>query len=140
MLRLRYNRGKEGSNSTINMTPMIDVVFQLLIFFLLTSILVAQPVLELVLPEAEHTKGKEERNEIHLFIQKGGKVFLGEEEVSMEDLSEALRNKMGNAVKKGFILSVDQDVPFRIFVRVMDIAKGLGISDMAIVTRRPKEK
>ena len=94
MLRLKSSRTDAGSTPFIDMTPMIDMVFQLLIFFLLTSIFAAQPALDLTLPSAEHAKEEAREESVHLFIQKEGTIFIDEEEISLEGLGAALQALM----------------------------------------------
>lgn len=138
MLRLRRAHTANDLAPSIDMTPMIDMVFQLLIFFLLTSIFASRPVLDLVLPEAEYSKASDQERELHLSIQKGGRIFVNQEEVPMEHLQAALKKRIKKDQRKTVFLSADSDVPFQIFVTVLDIAQDLGLSDLAIVTR-PKE-
>lgn len=135
MLKIKSSQTMNRSGPSIDMTPMIDMVFQLLIFFLLTSIFAAQPVLDLTLPAAEHARDKEENKKFHLYLNKGGKIFIDQEEVSVEDLSKALKEKMEAAGEKALLLSADEEVPFRSIVRVLDVVKGLEILNLAIVTR-----
>lgn len=137
MLRLRSSRAATGSPPSIDMTPMIDMVFQLLIFFLLTSIFASRPVLDLVLPEAEHAKTGGEREAVHLFIDREGRLFVDQETVPKEALRAVLEKKLEGAPEKTILLSADQSAPFRLFVHVLDVTQGLGLHDLAIVTEPP---
>lgn len=140
MLKLKSSQMPKSATPPIDMTPMIDMVFQLLIFFLLTSIFAAQPILDLALPPAKHAQAQEEKKEVHLVLKKEGKVFIGEEEIAMGLLPQVLKEKMGAGDKKTLFLSADQEVPFRFFVRVLDMAKGLGLSDLAILTQPAEDR
>lgn len=135
MLRLKSSKALKGGASLIDMTPMIDIVFQLLIFFLLTSIFASQPTLDLVLPRADHAQVREEKKEIHLFIQRGGEVFVDREEVPLGKLRSALEQKIGEDRKRPLFLSADQDIPFQVFISVLDTIQGLGLSDLAVLTQ-----
>ena len=138
MLRLKSSRTETGATPSIDMTPMIDMVFQLLIFFMLTSIFASQPVLEMVLPSADHTKTHDPEGPIRLAIQKEGRIFVDQEEVPMRGLRSALTRRMEEGRKKAVLLSADQDVPFQAFVNVLDVTRDMGLLDLAIVTRKPE--
>ncbi len=132
---LRLVRSQPKSIPSMDMTPMIDMVFQLLVFFLLTSIFASQPVLNLMLPEAKSAKNDDQERTICLSIQKEGRVFIDQEEIPMGELRSALLKWAEKDQKKSILLSADQDVPFRIFVSVLDVIQNLGLLDLAIVTR-----
>ena len=137
MLRLKSSRTEADSTPSIDMTPMIDMVFQLLIFFMLTSIFASQPVLEMVLPTAENAKSGDEVEEVHLFIDREGTLFVDQSAVKIEALHEVLKEKLSEGPKKTLFLSADQSAPFRFFVHVLDVTQGLGLRDLAIVTEPP---
>lgn len=134
MFRIKRS-GEEEAATGIDMTPMIDMVFQLLIFFMLTSIIAARPVLDLVLPRADQAKPKEDKEEIHLFLRKGGEIFIDEAPVTRQDLPEVLKGRIEGGKTKTLFLSADGQVQFHHFVDLLDLAKGLGVPDLAIVTR-----
>lgn len=134
MIRLKGSKDEEAAPG-IDMTPMLDMVFQLLIFFMLTSIIAARPVLDLVLPRSEQAKPKEKNEEIHLFLKKEGEIFIDEVAVTREALPDVLKEKVGSGEKKTLFLSADREAHFHHFVHLLDVAKGLGVPDLAIVTR-----
>jgi len=137
MLRLKSSRTETGATPSIDMTPMIDMVFQLLIFFMLTSIFASQPVLDLALPKAEHAKADDQKEEVHLFIDREGALFVDQAPVLKEALRAVLKEKLEGGSKKTLLLSADQSAPFRFFVHVLDVTQGLGLRDLAIVTEPP---
>lgn len=133
MLRLTSSRIAKESSS-IDMTPMIDMVFQLLIFFLLTSIFASRPVLDLVLPEAEHAKAVDATEVVHLFINREGILFVDQTAAPEEALRAILKEKLEEGPKKTVLLSADREAPFQRFVHVLDVTRGLGLRDLSIVT------
>lgn len=135
MLKLKSSEALKSGTSFIDMTPMIDIVFQLLIFFLLTSIFASQPALDLVLPQAEHAQVREDKKEIRLSIRKGGEIFLDREAVPPGGLRAALEARVGEDRKNPVLVSADQDIPFQVFVDVIDTLQGLGLSDVALLTQ-----
>lgn len=138
MLRLKSTKTGSEHPSSIDMTPMIDMVFQLLIFFLLTSIFASQTVLDLTLPSAEQATKSGPNKKIDILIRKEGTILIDLQMVSLERLQAALQEKSANDSKIPVVLSADQEAPFQRFVDVLDAVRALGLSNLAIVTR-PEE-
>lgn len=136
MLRLTSPQITGRVTHLIDMTPMIDMVFLLLIFFLLTSIFAGQQVLDLVLPEAGHARDPIIVNEMHITIQKEGRVFVDKREVAIAELESTLRGHSLENQHKTVFLSADKETPFHIFVKVLDTLQGMGLPDLNIVTQR----
>lgn len=140
MLRLKSALRKTASDAMINMMPMIDMVFLLLIFFLLTSIVVTQPVLDLSLPRASHSEAMEGEKSIQLVIRKGGQIEIDHETVRLEALEGILKAKIPGVTKRKLLITADREAPFGIFVQVLDRVQGLGLKDLGILTEPPEER
>jgi biopolymer transport protein ExbD len=113
------------------MAPLIDVVLQQLIYFMLTSSFIMQPGIKIQLPTAASTDNIEEQ-EIFINVSAEGIVFLGEKQVSLEELEHELKifsNKNVIVIIKG-----DVKTPHGRIVKVMDIVRTAGISKIAIAT------
>ncbi len=119
------------SAPAIDMAPLVDVVFQLLIFFILTSSYL-NPAIKLNLPTAV-TQDTQLRERIIVTIDKNGGVFINNNAVPMENLREEIQNKLSFVQKKSIDLQGDSDVPYRYFVRVMDEARQAGCAQINIV-------
>ena len=118
----------------LDLTPMIDVVFLLLIFFMLTSIY-ARPVLPLELPEAESCV-PQRNQEIVISIEGDGELTLNQSPVTMDELQTALVQELGReSEEKAVCLAADKSVEFGLAVRVMDVAKKAGAQNISIITR-----
>ena len=115
----------------LDMAPLIDVVFQLLIFFMLSSSFL-NPVLKLDLPKsmAHHPP---EPEQIVVSVDKIGNVFLDTQKVPMASLKSELEAKFAARPKKAIHLRGDQAMPYRWFVEVMDIARQAGARQINIV-------
>jgi biopolymer transport protein ExbD len=117
---------------TIDLTPMIDVVFLLLIFFMLTSIY-AKPILQLNLPKAE-TGQVEEEPKVVVWLLQDGTVHLNDQALSLESLPEALAARFAGTASREISLRSDEGVPFGRVVKVMDLAKKAGAEGISVVT------
>lgn len=113
------NLFKMEEESDVDLTPLIDVVFMLLIFFIMTTTF-TKPVLEIILPESEMAEENTVKGaEILVYVKQDGslyheRVLIGEGELItlLQSRKEALLN-----------VFVDKDAPFKSFVDIIDIAK-----------------
>lgn len=118
----------------LNITSMIDVLFLLLIFFMVSTTFLEQPGIKLELPHATSAVISEQKD-YTLFVDKDGKMFLNQDEVTTENLGEKLKAALPNMKEGSLILKADQDVSHGIVVRVMDIAKQSGVKKLIIGTK-----
>ncbi|MFQ6113993.1 MAG: ExbD/TolR family protein [bacterium] len=118
----------------INITSLIDVLFLLLIFFMVSSTFLEQPGIKLELPKAQSAVITQEKD-YTLFVDKEGNMFLNQEEVTTENLGEKLKLALPDMKEGALILKADQDVTHGIVVRVMDIARQSGVRKLIIGTK-----
>lgn len=114
-------------------TPMADIVFLLLIFFMLSSSFIVQPGIRLRLPKAVSSEIDLGRSVI-IEIPAGGSIFVNDTKVSFEELPQVLGIALANAEEKMAIIKADRKVPHGIVVKVMDIAKLSGAERLVIAT------
>lgn len=113
-------RGRNKVSPEFNMSSMTDIVFLLLIFFMLTSTMVTTNALDLVLPKA---KGKTDSNKsISVSINKDLKFYIDKTEVEENSLEAQLLAALSNDKEKPVILRAEEGVPIEKAVYVMDIA------------------
>ncbi len=118
-------RQKRIIKPVINIAPVVDVLFLLLIFFMVTSTFVEQPNIKLELPTTKHTEvSRLER--IVLTVSRGGKLFLQDKPVERKDLKKSLRRIVIDTGEKTLVLKADKWIPYGGVVDIMDDAKGAG--------------
>jgi biopolymer transport protein ExbD len=127
-------RDKSKRKVMINITSLIDVLFLLLIFFMVSSTFLEQPGIKLELPKAQSAVVTEQKD-YTLFVDKEGKMFLNQDEVTTENLGSRLRQVLPDMKEGALILKADQDVSHGVVVRIMDIAKQSGIKKLIIGTK-----
>lgn len=111
--------GNFDDEPQIDLTPLIDCLFMLIIFFVLTMSF-SRPVLEVILPEAEHAQAAHERNELLLSVKADGSLWLGEDRrVTLEQLAAELDRDPNRLLN----ICMDKNAPFSSFVSVIDMAK-----------------
>ena len=113
-----------------DLTPMIDMVFLLLIFFLLTSYVIL-PSIQVNLPESE-TARVIEHAELSLTIREDRSLYLNDEAISKNRLEEALRTIFLRG-SKGIVIQSDRRVPFGFVVEIMDLTKKAGAESISFL-------
>jgi len=130
---------KSRRRITINITSLIDVLFLLLIFFIVSSTFLEQPGMKLDLPKT--TRKEALRIEGYtLFIMSDESMYINEEPVTMEQLPDELKAIAPELEERGLILKADENVRYGLVVEVMDIAKGSGIQKLVVATRMKDEE
>jgi biopolymer transport protein ExbD len=117
----------------LNMTPLIDCVLQLLIFFMLSSSFVLQTGIHVDLPKARAPRLQEEQD-IVITITRSNEIFLNDEKMSAEQLPISLLERVTKAKNKTVLLKPDKRVETGKLVEVMGIAKSVGVESIGIVT------
>jgi biopolymer transport protein ExbD len=124
----------------IAIAPMVDVVFLLLIFFLVTwNFARYETELDVKVPTAR--EGKETRRsvgEVILNVKKDGTIVLNRREMSHETLEAALTRIAGLYPDQAVILRGDQDVNYRHVVEVLDVCRAANIWNVAFATSKPE--
>lgn len=127
-------RGRNKVSAEFNMSSMTDIVFLLLIFFMLTSTMVTTNALDLVLPKA---KGKTDSNKnISVSINKKLEFFIDKEPVTETELESKLIGMFTADKEKAIILRAEEGVPIEKAVNVLDIANRNQIK--VVLAVRPK--
>jgi biopolymer transport protein ExbD len=121
----------------INITSLIDVIFMLLLFFMITSTFLEQPGIKLELPTAR-TSSHAEPQEYVLTVDKKGGLFLNRQALVMDGLEAEIRKALPKMKDGALVLKADQDVSHGLVVRVMDLAKRGGVKKLIIGTKPEK--
>lgn len=127
---MEFIRPKRTSVS-LDMAPLIDVVFQLLIFFMLSSSFLT-PMLRLTLPKAS-TRDAQQAQRLVVSVDKSGQVFLNTQPVSLEALRGELMRRLGADPTRAVHLRGDEAMSYKLFVQVMDIARQAGARQINIL-------
>ncbi len=127
------------SDVSIDLTPMIDVVFLLLIFFMVSTTFTKESHLEITLPESSGEPAKTTVKEIEVVINAKGEYSLNERALvnnQPETLRKAIEDLAAGDNKMPFIITADAKTAHEHVVRVMDVAGKLGFVQLSITTQR----
>jgi biopolymer transport protein ExbD len=129
-------QGRTHRKAAINITSLIDVIFMLLLFFMITSTFLEQPGIKLELPSAKAEAT--EPQEYVLTVDKQGGLFLNRQAVTMDGLEAEIRKVLPKMKDGALVLKADQEISHGLVVRVMDLAKRGGVKKLIIGTKPEK--
>ncbi len=121
----------------LNLTPLIDVVFLLLVFFMLTAHFVEERALDVDLPEAEANAAEAEPPQVEIIITADGNLLLNGKKTEPEALEAGLRDALSTPGPGTVQLRGDRAAHLGLAVQVMDAARKVGAKSMDIVTLQP---
>ena len=136
-MRLK-NHVKE--DPTVDLTSLIDVVFLLLIFFMVSTTFERESVLKVDLPEASAVEDREELpDSLELVIDAQGRMYLNDQRlIDSEErtIRAAIEQLTGDNRDLPMILRADRETPHHFVVTAMDVAAQLGFLNLSIATDR----
>jgi len=122
--------------STINIIPMIDVIFFLMIFFMLFTTFRSNPTgIDLQLPKAV-TVSEQQSKSIIIDITKEGDVYYQGKKISLSNLMEIARNKINENNEIVAIINADREVRYKHLISVMDTVRQVGIYRLALAAEK----
>lgn len=129
---------KKREAPRVDLTSMVDVVFLLLIFFMISTTFVEAPGIDVKLPESSSQVSESEVREVKVYLSQDGEISLGKEKVSQQELERRLRAYGSEAGAMTFVLLADKNALHGQVVRLMDLAKVNGFGKLAIATEYAK--
>jgi biopolymer transport protein ExbD len=130
---------KKREAPRVDLTPMVDVVFLLLIFFMISTTFVETPGISVKLPESSSQQRKQEVKEVKVYLSKDGRIFLGEQEIEQTELRRRLKAYGARTKTMTFLLLADKEALHGKVVALMDLAKETGFDKLAIATEYRKK-
>ncbi len=136
-------RRQKREDDFINLTPLIDVVFILLIFFMVSTSFTKESHLVVSLPEATGEVPSTPPEQIEIIIMTDGSYAVngqGLVNTKIETLKSALEKISGGNNKAPLVITADAKTPHQAVVQAMDAAGQLGFAHLSITTRQPEAK
>ncbi|MFV2073394.1 MAG: ExbD/TolR family protein [Thermoanaerobaculales bacterium] len=132
-----------GGRPEVQMAPLIDIVFLLLLFYAVTTQFVTDERLKLKLPEAKTAEeagmNREERPP-EVKIAADGSIWIDDRIVPESELEERMRELVERAPDKGVILKGDRDADYGVVVHVLDVARSVGADMIQMSADKPPER
>ena len=132
-------RNKREQEPDINLTPLIDVVFLLLIFFMVSTTFNRESEISIDLPEASGKEIDRKKFVIEIEIDSQGRYFVNRKRVvdnKVVTLKRAISLTLGDRKKPQLIISSDRNTPYQAVVTAMDAARQLGLVNLTFATKQ----
>lgn len=133
-------RRQAKNQEDINLTPLIDVVFLLLIFFMVSTTFTKETHLSLDLPEAEGEMAPTTVDKIEILVSADGSYAVNGQNLvnsQLKTLLTAIEQESQGNKELPFVITADANVPYEKVVQVMDAAGRLGYSKLSMTTKNP---
>ena len=128
----RFSRGEDESD--INLTPMLDVVFIMLIFFIVTATFIKQPGTDVLRPEAE-TDRKKPTVSVLVAINSGGEIWIDKKQVDAAAVGGMIERLHLENPKGGLVIQADREAKYEKLKAVLDAARSVGLTEVAVSTQ-----
>ncbi len=132
-----------SDNIELNITPLIDVVFLLLIFFMVSTTFEQQSKLKVDLPEASPSATEQRQDSVVIGIDAKGRYFINDRQLvntQLKTLKIALTKTVGDNKDTPLVLRADAKTPHQAVVTAMDAAAQLGLTRLSIATLENNSK
>lgn len=129
---IEFERRKKIDTS-LEMAPLIDCIFILLIFFLLTSSFIEEMGYKINLPKAT-SSSMIDKEKVNIFVDHDERIYINDREVSLAELTEILKDYILQDPEKLINIKSDEDVRLKIITEVVDTARSCGVRRLSIAT------
>ena len=129
---------KNKRNIEINVAPLIDVVFLLLIFFMLASEFTDFKTIDMISPNQSEIDQPESNLPLIINLSEKGDITIDSKEVSFNKLTQTVKDKLSNKKETKIIISTPHETKVNILIKIVDTIRGLGIENIALITKEKK--
>ena len=129
----------ETDEPEVNLTPLIDVVFLLLIFFMVSTTFEHQSRIQIELPEATVEASKPEDESLEIVIDAQGRFFIGDQQVvntELRTLKGAIGKFLGDREALPVIIRADAKTPHQAVITALDATSQLGLTRISLATTK----
>ncbi len=134
--RARNGGHRAAPMAELNIIPLVDVILVLLIIFMATTAFVKETGLNLKLPPAKSSQSAAQTtHDLTIALSRDGKLYLDNQPLSEAQLASALRAQVKKNPQTHVVIKGDASIAYERVVRVMDVARGAGLTSVALGTR-----
>ena len=137
MARRKKSLSEKAGEFELNLTPMIDAVFLLLIFFMTTTVFIKATQLRIALPDAEHYDKLKAEKKLNLRISEEGKIEINGQLVAMGDLAGWLEREKIRTGSSTLIITADAGASHGFIIDAMEMATMAGVEKIDVETQEP---
>lgn len=133
-MAVRLNLDAQEDESGIDMTPMLDIVFIMLIFFIVTTTFVRDAGVEINRPQAQSAEPVDAQG-ARIAITAEGEIWLDKQQLDVRMVRPALERLRADEPSLGVLIQADEDASTGLLIEVLDIINLMGIEQVAVATR-----
>ncbi len=130
---MNFSRSRRAE-PVVDVTPLIDIIFQLVLFFMVSTTFVSAPGIEVDLPRSSADTVLREQDDLSIWISSDGAVYVDDRAVDFSGLELAMDRAAQNNPNTLVMLKADREVDHGRVVAVMDAARSRGLTQLAIAT------
>lgn len=140
MAKQKQTLSEKAAEFKLDLTPMIDAVFLLLIFFMTTTVFIKASQLQITLPEAQHYDRLKSEKKMTLRISGDGKLEINSQLVAMVELRGWLERERIRTGSATLIITADSDAPHGFVIDAMEMATMAGVEKIDVETQEPPKQ
>ncbi|NVJ50045.1 MAG: biopolymer transporter ExbD [Gammaproteobacteria bacterium] len=126
---------RKEEEAELDMTPMLDIVFIMLIFFIVTASFVKDSGVEVTNPTGVTAQARPDAN-IFIAVTKPGEVYIDNKKVEIEKLKLEVQRLKNEAPEGSIVIQADRDSKAGVVMKVLDAVKGAGVSRVSVAATR----
>ncbi|MEM5528037.1 biopolymer transporter ExbD [Gammaproteobacteria bacterium AS21] len=134
-MRSRLSLDIAEEEAGIDMTPMLDVVFIMLIFFIVSTTFVRDEGVEINRPNASSAQ-QQKSDGVVVAIDSNGQAWLDQQKLSISMLEQQLQSKIAKGALSSVLIKADRETPTGDLIKILDLIKATGISQVAVATEQ----
>ena len=131
MARSKYQDASGTGEDDVNVTPLLDIVFIMLIFFIVTSSFIRESGVEVQRPQAE-TASPQDKGNILIAVTADGQIWMDKQPVDIRSVRAHVERMRVDQPDGAVVVQADQDARTGLVVQVMDQARLAGVQDVAL--------
>ncbi|MBF0112652.1 MAG: protein TolR [Desulfamplus sp.] len=135
---MQVGGGNDQLMSEINVTPFVDVMLVLLIIFMVSAPMMVEGV-DVNLPRASAAPLQTDEENLVISIQSNNQVYLNDQVIDIEFLTEKLQKILENVEKRDIYLKADKDIAYGTVIDVMSKVKAAGVTSLGMITLPEEE-
>ena len=130
---MNFSRARRD-DMVVDVTPLIDIIFQLVLFFMVSTTFVTAPGIEVDLPRSSSDTILRDKDDLSIWVSDDGAVYVDDQPVDFKGLRHALSVAAQKNPATLIVLKADRQVDHGRVVAIMDAARGYGLTKLAIAT------
>ena len=132
---MRFQKVQKKDSGLLDITPIVDTVFNLLIFFALSLNFISVPGIRVNLPQSGAQEIAREKRDLRVVVTANNRLYIDEREMTPSGLADQFRKAARSSRETQVLIQADEQVSHGKVVEVMDLARAAGLSRLAIVTQ-----